>query len=261
MEESAHGAPASVVYLHFRDPARSAAPLLQWAQHLADGDRIILESPAAAAIALVDNPKGALSLANAALLASAAAPASIGLANELSAARDIAEFAAPGRILASRAFRDHLFHLAPEEGRYLAPAGTFRDREAHSHELYAADAPVIAQGRRRFLVLGAAGAGGLLALGWLGRFALHKLRPAAIELDIKPEGDILVDGVFKGTSPPLVLLQLAPGKHTIEIRNARYKTHSVEVEVKAGEQMSLRHSFTAAAGSRSAIRRFLDRFK
>lgn len=71
--------------------------------------------------------------------------------------------------------------------------------------------------------------------------------PAAVvgtvSLDIKPWGNIVVDGITKGASPPMKRLSLAPGTHTIEIRNPAGPTVSRTVEVVAGKSVPLRHSF------------------
>jgi hypothetical protein len=280
VEASTTAAHCSVVFLRIRDAARTPAAAFPMDNAvLAEEDRIVLDSPDGIAVVILGNPQGALEFANRALDNAKVAPIAIGMSHgpvrvlqdegaaptvagdDISLARFIAELAAPGRILASRSFRDHLVRVAPGRGRYLAPAGRFTDRQDRPHELYFADAGTIAARRRRFLIIAALAAGGILTLGIAGRYAVQRSRPASIELDIKPEGDVLVDGVFQGTSPPLTRLQLTPGKHTIEIRNARYKSVNVEVDVKAGEHSSLKHSFTAASGPKSAIRKFFDRFK
>ena len=71
--------------------------------------------------------------------------------------------------------------------------------------------------------------------------------PAAVVgtvlLDIKPWGNIVVDGITKGASPPMKRLPLAPGTHTIEIRNPAGPTVSRTVEVVAGKSVPLRHTF------------------
>jgi hypothetical protein len=280
VEASSTAAHCSVVFLRIRDASRTPSGAFPMDNAvLAEEDRIVLDSPDGIAVVVLGNPRGALEFANHVLDSAKDVALTIGMSHgpvrvvqhegaaaavagdDISLARFIAELASPGRILASRSFRDHLLRVAPERGRYLAPAGRFTDRENRPHELFFADAGAIAARRRRFLVLATLGAGGILALGIAGRYAVQGSRPAAIDLDIKPEGDVLVDGVFQGTSPPLTRLQLSPGKHTIEIRNARYKSLKLEVDVKAGERSSLRHSFTAASSPKSAIRKFFDRFK
>ncbi len=64
-----------------------------------------------------------------------------------------------------------------------------------------------------------------------------------VTLDIKPWGNIVVDGISKGASPPMKRLPLAPGTHTIEIQNPAGPTVSRTVEVVAGKSVSVRHAF------------------
>jgi hypothetical protein len=54
-------------------------------------------------------------------------------------------------------------------------------------------------------------------------------------------GEVL--GKSRGVSPPLRLLEIAPGPHTIEIRNSTFPAHVERVEVKAGEAVKIRHRF------------------
>ena len=44
-------------------------------------------------------------------------------------------------------------------------------------------------------------------------------------------------------SPPLRSLELAPGQHTIEIRNSTFPSRLERVEVKSGEAITIRHRF------------------
>ena len=64
-----------------------------------------------------------------------------------------------------------------------------------------------------------------------------------VSLDIKPWGNIVVDGISKGASPPMKRLTLPPGPHTIEIQNPAGPTISRSVEVIAGKSVSVRHTF------------------
>ena len=64
-----------------------------------------------------------------------------------------------------------------------------------------------------------------------------------ISLDIKPWGNIVVDGISKGASPPMKRLSLPPGTHTIEIQNPAGPTISRTVEVVSGKSLPLRHTF------------------
>ncbi len=64
-----------------------------------------------------------------------------------------------------------------------------------------------------------------------------------LELAVAPWGEVLVDGKSRGVSPPLRVLEIAPGPHTIEIRNSTFPAHVERVEVKAGEAVKIRHRF------------------
>jgi class 3 adenylate cyclase len=92
----------------------------------------------------------------------------------IAAGASIAGFAEPGRILASRSFRDALQPVDPERAAGLRPAGTFTDAALRAHELYAFEpsgpdlAPTLGNAgtrRRRLFLIGALGIAGLLAAG------------------------------------------------------------------------------------------------
>src|SRR6185503_14518024 len=64
---------------------------------------------------------------------------------------------------------------------------------------------------------------------------------ARVELAVAPWGEIVVDGKSRGVSPPLRFVELAPGAHTVEIRNSTFPAHVEQVSVKAGETARIRH--------------------
>jgi class 3 adenylate cyclase len=64
-----------------------------------------------------------------------------------------------------------------------------------------------------------------------------------LELAIAPWGEVLIDGKRRGVSPPLRAVELAPGTHTIEIRNSTFPAHVERVQLKAGEAVRIRHRF------------------
>jgi class 3 adenylate cyclase len=64
-----------------------------------------------------------------------------------------------------------------------------------------------------------------------------------VELAVAPWGEVLVDGRSRGVSPPLRILEVAPGAHTVEIRNSTFPAHIEQVQVKAGEAVRIRHRF------------------
>ena len=67
--------------------------------------------------------------------------------------------------------------------------------------------------------------------------------PGRIELAVAPWGEVVVDGKKRGISPPLRVLELPPGAHTVEIRNSTFPAHVARVEVKAGEAVRIQHRF------------------
>ena len=64
-----------------------------------------------------------------------------------------------------------------------------------------------------------------------------------LELAIAPWGEVLIDGKRRGVSPPLRVVDLPPGAHTVEIRNSTFPAHVQEVKLKAGEAVRIRHRF------------------
>jgi serine/threonine-protein kinase len=68
-------------------------------------------------------------------------------------------------------------------------------------------------------------------------------RDGTVTLAVSPWGEISVNGSARGVSPPLTQLTLAPGLHTIEIRNGSAAPFVARVEIKSGETLSLQHRF------------------
>ena len=66
---------------------------------------------------------------------------------------------------------------------------------------------------------------------------------ARVELAVAPWGEVLVDGHSRGVSPPLRVLEVTPGAHTVEIRNSTFPAHVQQVQVKPGEAVRIRHRF------------------
>lgn len=66
-------------------------------------------------------------------------------------------------------------------------------------------------------------------------------------LAIKPWGTILVDGVARGASPPLRLITLPPGEHTIRIVNPSFPEHTVTVHSVEGQAGTIELDFTEEA--------------
>ncbi len=67
---------------------------------------------------------------------------------------------------------------------------------------------------------------------------------ATIALAISPWGEVFVDGVRQGVSPPLRELKVAPGKHTILIVNQTFAPYSQTIDVQAGSSHKIKYKFT-----------------
>ncbi len=68
-------------------------------------------------------------------------------------------------------------------------------------------------------------------------------RDGVVTLAVSPWGEVSVNGTPRGVSPPLTQLSLAPGVHTIEIRNGAAAPLVARIEVRAGETLGLQHRF------------------
>lgn len=64
-----------------------------------------------------------------------------------------------------------------------------------------------------------------------------------LELAIAPWGTVFVDGHERGASPPLRVLEIPSGSHTIVIHNGDFAPYVERVVVKAGEATRIRHRF------------------
>jgi class 3 adenylate cyclase len=64
-----------------------------------------------------------------------------------------------------------------------------------------------------------------------------------LELAIAPWGTVFVDGEERGPSPPLRVLDIAPGAHTIVIHNGGFAPHVERVVIRPGEATRIRHRF------------------
>jgi hypothetical protein len=60
---------------------------------------------------------------------------------------------------------------------------------------------------------------------------------------VLPWGEVVINGKSRGVSPPLRVLDIPAGSHTIEIRNSTFPSHVEKVTVRAGEAIKIRHRF------------------
>ena len=66
---------------------------------------------------------------------------------------------------------------------------------------------------------------------------------AVVRLAITPWGEVYVDGKKQGVSPPLRDVEIAAGKHKIEVRNPSFPSRIQTVNAKAGDQIRIKHKF------------------
>jgi hypothetical protein len=67
--------------------------------------------------------------------------------------------------------------------------------------------------------------------------------PGSLGFAIAPWGEIYIDGAKRGVSPPLTEVQVAPGKHNIEVRNTSFPSYSTTIEVTSGVQSKIKYKF------------------
>src|SRR5262249_7662209 len=83
----------------------------------------------------------------------------------IAVAASIAQFTAPGRLFASRAFRDALADVEPGREAMLVSAGTFNDPGLRTHDLFKADGGAARRRVRRYALLGVLLAAALIGGG------------------------------------------------------------------------------------------------
>lgn len=64
-----------------------------------------------------------------------------------------------------------------------------------------------------------------------------------VTLSIQPWGEVYVNGVSKGISPPMRSMTLPPGQYLLEVRNTTYASRVERIELSSGKNYSVRHSF------------------
>jgi len=67
--------------------------------------------------------------------------------------------------------------------------------------------------------------------------------PATVSFAISPWGEVHINGRMHGISPPLRNVDLPPGRHRVEIRNAGFPPHIEIVNAKSGGEIRIRHKF------------------
>jgi class 3 adenylate cyclase len=198
---------ASVVFLRIQDFARRPASeqarlraqleavVAVTAAELGPASRIVLEASDGTAVVVVQDPGGALRLAERALAAAAAGlPLCAGVnhgtmqlagrkgdegmtGDAIAVAASVAQFAAPARLLASRSFRDALADARPGQEVALVPAGTLNDPGLRSHEVFKPDGNAIRRRGRRYAAVGIALAIALVIGGVAARISTEGRQP------------------------------------------------------------------------------------
>jgi hypothetical protein len=85
----------------------------------------------------------------------------------------------------------------------------------------------------------------------LGRLALAKraaaqqapLAGSHLILTVSPWGEVYVDNKKLGLSPPLAVLALPPGKHSVQIRNADLPPYEEVIQLQPDETLRIKHKF------------------
>ena len=66
---------------------------------------------------------------------------------------------------------------------------------------------------------------------------------ALIRLAIAPWGEVYVDGIRIGVSPPVNEVEVAAGRRKIEIKNGGFPVYTQVVEMKADQKIRIKHKF------------------
>ena len=67
--------------------------------------------------------------------------------------------------------------------------------------------------------------------------------PATLVFNVVPWGEIFVNGKSQGVTPPKKSLKLEPGKYKIEVRNTTFPAHVENLDLKARDEITVRHKF------------------
>ena len=67
--------------------------------------------------------------------------------------------------------------------------------------------------------------------------------PVLVRLDIRPWGEVWINGIARGISPPVKELRLIPGKYQVVLRNADLPAYRATLEIKPGKPAVISHVF------------------
>ena len=230
---------------------------------LAKEDRVVLDADDGLAVVVFGDPARALRLAEAVCgpeevqggvnhgplaLTSRGSDARV-FGDGLAAAFAAARFAAPGQVLVTREFAHVLGRLNPERAAELTSAGDFTDTRVRQHTFFTRDARRGAIHRRRMAAYALGGVLAILLLGVGAREAKVRLippPPAVVSFNVKPRGEVVVDGMLRGRVPALKELEIPPGKHLIQIQHPGASVFEATLELKPGERRTITHTFVVA---------------
>jgi serine/threonine protein kinase len=68
-------------------------------------------------------------------------------------------------------------------------------------------------------------------------------QPGTLSFAITPWGEIYVDGVKRGVSPPLRELKVEPGQHNITIKNGSFRPYSADIDIKPDSSNKIKYKF------------------
>jgi hypothetical protein len=227
------------------------------------GDRVVLDAEEGLAVVLFGDASKALDVAQRIHRHDTASALQVGLnygplaltsrgpdsrvfGDGLSAASAAARFAPPEKLLVTENFAKVLQASAPGRAAELANAGEFTDTRVRMHAFFTPETRRRVMRNRRLALTTAGGIVMILLAGVAGRDAYHQFlqsRPAFVELDVKPRGEVIVDGIKRGRVPPLTEVEVAPGKHRVQIRNPGSPTLDVTLDMKPAQRLTLTHTF------------------
>ncbi len=237
---------------------------------LGAGQSVVLDAQGGLAVVVLANPRGALRFAWRAAVHRdlefsvglshgpvriAPGPLQVVYGDALVAAEAIARATEAGGVSASREFRDALARAHPGMRRLLARTGSAIDAHDRAREMYGADQESFAGRRRVFFAIAGVTAAAIVGIGIGIRAnrppppppppppAAPEPLPGAVTFNVKPEGEVYIDGLLKGMSPPLKRIQLPAGKHVVEIRSGSLKPLVVDLAIGPGEEFAVQHTF------------------
>ncbi|PWB62867.1 MAG: hypothetical protein C3F16_05985 [Betaproteobacteria bacterium] len=229
-------------------------------------ERIVLDAADGVALVLFGEPARALDLAQALREAPGEESLKVGVnhgpiavtardagamvfGDGITAAAAAAGFAAAGTTLVTVPFARMLEATRPDRAAELAPAGEFTDARVRLHAFYTPDPQRLVARRNRLAAYALVGILAIVSLGMAGRSVNRYFfppRPAVIEFDVKPGGDVVIDGLSYGRVPKMREVELAPGRHHVKVLSKGYPPLEIKVNLEPGERMTVSHAFTGS---------------